>query len=875
MAETGGRERELVLGPTEYASVLDETKGNVTVYVGPQKTSLSNTDRPVVFDPETGTFSGCGLSEAITVFPTADEGSYIVLHNPVVDGSEAHPKTGSNMSAKLLIGRRVNIPGPVSFPLWPGQAASVLEGHRLRSNQYVVVRVYNDEAATKYWGAAVVKPQTAGNVTDQPKGEGKEAAAAVAAGKPQLTMGQLLVIKGTNVSFYIPPTGVEVVPEKPGQFIRDAVTLEQLEGCILLDENGERRYVWGPAVVFPKPTEVFIEKNGSRKFRAIELNEDMGLHLKVIAPYKDDNGVDHETGEELFITGREQKLYYPRPEHAVVKYGDEEIYFAVAIPAGEARYVLNKQTGENTLVKGPRMFLPDPRREVLMRRVLDQKTVGLWYPGNQEALAYNAKLAAMTRGQPEQFVAEREVTRSLRATATLSSVDEVQEGFAGASFGRRSDFTPPRVITLDTKYQGAPSVNVFTGYAVQVVGKSGNRRVVIGPATVILEYDETLEVIEMSTGTPKSDARIIKDVYLRVQNNRVSDRIEGAETGDLVRVSIPLSYRVNFEGDPNKWFGVENYIKLLTEHLRSMIRGVIKRHGIEEVNRNAVAIIRDTVLGVAVDGGQRPGRTFEENGMRVYDVEVLDLVIGDEEIAARLVDAQHKSVQQALDVARAESDLEKTQRLEEVARKQAEAKAETVLHGLRLAQERSAEQLKLDLANDEIQRQRNTSKAETEVHGLKLAQEKSTEQLKSELAEIARKAKTRDEELTAALAAQQQEAKVAEGKLAMSKADADQKLALQQAEQQLELAQLEAEVKAVVEKAKAFGPEVVAALQAFGDKDLVGKVSQSMAPLAILGGKSVADIISNMLSGTVLEGVMKLAGANGNLPHQVGAGRAS
>jgi len=44
--EGRGRERDLMLGPTEYAMILDETKGHVAVYVGPHKTSLSNTDRP-------------------------------------------------------------------------------------------------------------------------------------------------------------------------------------------------------------------------------------------------------------------------------------------------------------------------------------------------------------------------------------------------------------------------------------------------------------------------------------------------------------------------------------------------------------------------------------------------------------------------------------------------------------------------------------------------------------------------------------------------------------------------------------------------------------------------------------------------------------
>ena len=33
-------------------------------------------------------------------------------------------------------------------------------------------------------------------------------------------MGNLLVIRGTVVSFYIPPTGIEVVPDEKGNYVR-------------------------------------------------------------------------------------------------------------------------------------------------------------------------------------------------------------------------------------------------------------------------------------------------------------------------------------------------------------------------------------------------------------------------------------------------------------------------------------------------------------------------------------------------------------------------------------------------------------------------------------------------------------------------------
>ena len=58
------RARDLVLAPNEFAFISDETKGNINVYVGPHKTSLANTDRPVVFNDLSKRFDRCSLEQA-------------------------------------------------------------------------------------------------------------------------------------------------------------------------------------------------------------------------------------------------------------------------------------------------------------------------------------------------------------------------------------------------------------------------------------------------------------------------------------------------------------------------------------------------------------------------------------------------------------------------------------------------------------------------------------------------------------------------------------------------------------------------------------------------------------------------------------------
>jgi major vault protein len=820
------RERDLVLAPNEYAFISDQTKGNINVYVGPYKTSLANTDRPVTFDAETKRFEKKFLEDATQNFTIAPEGWYVVLKNPSKDGLQ--PKTGTtNNLVELNIGRKVNIPGPIFFALWPGQMAKVIPGHDLRSNQYLLVRVYDEEEARKNWKKAVIK--TKSNV------DGGETSPddVIGTGEiPELTIGKMLVIKGSNVSFYIPPTGIEVLRDENGDYVREAVTLERLEYCILLDENGNKRYIQGPAVVFPEPTEDFITKNGLRKYKAIELNEMSGLYIKVIAPYTEGDKT-YKEGDELFITGKDQMIYYPRPEHALIRYGNKERHYSLAIPPGEGRYVLNRKTGKISLVKGPAMFLPDPRDLVLVRRILSSKQVQLWFPGNTEALAYNLKLAEIQKKDNNSNdyleLPKMEAQSAAPVSPSLPNVMEQKQQLrkkeatskevASDEFSRDNQYSPPRMLTLDTKYDGAVTIDLWTGYAVLVVSKTGTRKVVTGPQTYLLEYDENLEAVNLSTGTPKTEENLLKTVYLRVLYNKVSDVVR-AETSDFCQVSINLSYRVNFEGEPEKWFNVENYVKFLTDHMRSVIRNAVKKYTVMDFYAKGIDILRDVILGVATEGVKRPGRLFIENGMKIYDAEILEIDLGDAAIESLLVSAQQDVVKQTLKLVSEQRRLEFTQQNEIIIRQIAETQSETRQKTVEL------------------------QKAET------------TKTLELELTKIDSTVQTEWKKINATLANQEVLSKIQESELVRKK-EAEQ-LILDVQEQRLahELQRIAAEVEAVVNKAEAVSPDLIAALQAFGDKALAEKMAESMAPLAILGGKSIAEVFGNLLKGTQLGHVL-------------------
>src|SRR4029079_2521347 len=139
---------------------------------------------------------------------------------------------------------------------------------------------------------------------------------------------------------------------------------------------------------------------------------------------------------------------------------------------------------------------------------------------------------------------------------------------------------------------------------------------------------------------------------------------------------------------------VENYVKFLTDHLRSLIRHAVKRHGIEHFYANSVAILRDIILGVLGEDGKRPGRRFDENGMRIYDVEVLEVSIGDDTIATLLVKAQHAAVQQTLQLPSERRGLEATRQTENIGQQIAELQSETRQKGSGLKTREIEQQLR-------------------------------------------------------------------------------------------------------------------------------------------------------------------------------------
>lgn len=794
------RQKDFVLAMNEYCYVLNKTSGKITTRVGPTTITTSAQDALIVFNTKTKKFEEISdFEKAKKLFVSAPEGWYVILKNPAENGS--HPPVGMSENPDIVVGKKVNISGPISFPLYAGQMAKVVRGHKLRSNQYLLARVYDADAAKESTSTMV---DINGNEIEDKKND--------------YFVGQLMIIKGTEISFYIPPTGIEIIPQTPygDDYVRDAVTLERLEYVILKDEDGEKRYVHGPAVVFPKPTETFTSsKKNSVIFRALELSPISGIYVKVIADYNDDNGTEHKTGEELFITGNDQMIYYPRPEHAMIQYDGKYMHHAIAIPAGEGRYILNRLTGEIKTIAGPRMYLPDPRTEVVVRRKLSTNDCALMFPGNTEAMLYNAGLTekAMESAAKKGIVNSTDAINNVYATANQEATLAIFE--ANSNISRGVSYTKPRTITLDTKYEGVVSIDVWSGFAINVISKSGESDIVVGPTTRLLDYDETLETIKIGGQTT---------AFLPISDNKIEDTIT-VQTSDFVDFKIKLEYSMKFlKNFKDRWFNVDDIEGHLKDRLRILIKNIARKYTVDNFYKNYESILRNEILNCADDTNEKKavstGRTFSENGMFINDVNV-SLVSIEKSVAELLNSHQANIIQQTINLADAELRTANEKKIIALDKETAEKRAEL-------------DKYKADLDQTAI---KERIARESERKALYDAQEKASKEAEKELQTV----------LDA----------IQEAKLARDKKADNARIETGKALADIEKTKQEAYAATVAKIMESVGPDLTAALSATANESVTRAIASAVSPYSMAKGESISKTVDTLLRGTPLDKVIR------------------
>jgi major vault protein len=330
----------------------------------------------------------------------------------------------------------------------------------------------------------------------------------------------------------------------------------------------------------------------------------------------------------------------------------------------------------------------------------------------------------------------------------------------------------------------ARSVTIPSGFAVLVTSQS-KRQVVRGPTTRVLAMGEELEALRLSTGRPKSAEKRIETRFLQTSGNKVSDLVR-VKTRDHNDLEVTLSYRVSFVNEEERWFNVEDYVALLCDHLGSLARAAARRSTLEQMQQDGVEILRSAVLGDRKENTPRPGRYFEENGMLVYDVEVLEIRILDAQLEEILGRAQHNAI--LADVTKREEALQRgilASKLETLQERVRFEEGQRVLSAAEIASRVAADrEEKLGLA-------RNEADALLVSHAAK-------HDVAEREAELARRA-------------------------------------------------FESKVAGFERQMGALAPELVATLKTLGHQHLAAELSRNVSPLAILGGESVGDVVERLI----------------------------
>ncbi|KKK54168.1 hypothetical protein LCGC14_3087450, partial [marine sediment metagenome] len=314
----------------------------------------------------------------------------------------------------------------------------------------------------------------------------------------------------------------------------------------------------------------------------------------------------------------------------------------------------------------------------------------------ETSVAYAASVDAVTAGS--SFSNDLAMQQVRHGNQKVGMADRLEQS---------SNYTQPRQLTFGNRYDGAPTIDLREGYAVNVTDAENNRRVIIGPALIIFEYTETLQVLSLSTGKTKNHDNRTDQVYLQISNNQVSDIVK-VQTADHVEVTFKVSYRVNFEGDQDNWFKVENYVKLLTDHARSMLVGAARKLTIGELYADGTGFVRDTILGMSLSSegleinkaykGGRRGLYFEDNDMRVHDVEVLDVHISDGDIQRMIEQVGRENLKSEFDLQRSTRHLRDITEQEKINQEIAAIKHATEEHRRMIQLATLEEELAIDLA---------------------------------------------------------------------------------------------------------------------------------------------------------------------------------
>ncbi len=573
-------------------------------------------------------------------------------------------------------------------------------------------------------------------------------------------------------------------------YARKAVVLGPKNFCILFDADGNPRIVKGPARVFPGPHDTFLQRGSRRRvYDAYELGENQALWLRIISPISRAAlaerlpasyplSQDHyEAGHELLVRGL-PSVFFPfieaevlNPETGDPHVGNDHdlvIINAIGVDPESGIYVRDKATGKVRLVRGEVSYLVDPRKEEHVSRRVPAKDWNLWIGATQAH----------------------------------------------------------RMTTAEIETPWALSIYVPTNHAALVASRNG-RRVIVGPASELLGYEEQLTALELSKGPHKTGRETIATCFLRIRDGRVRDRFE-LESSDLTRFALELGITGHFAGEPERWFAVEDPVKHVTAQIRTRVRDAARKIPAIELFGKIPELVREVT-------GEPEVLSFDDCGVVIDGVEVQNVVLVDGKLAAAFSEA-HKS-----EVARVLQDRQAERRLTSVKLRDAvDAEEHSIQReaNRRMAETGRAEledQHLIELRKLELAADRDRNDLELRNHREQLAVSARLELAKVETeARAARK--LHDAEIEA------QARKLVDAVMLDSA----------KAQAEIDRATAGALAEADSRRLSAIQPELVGALHAPADAEVMKAAAQNMNLVSLIGGKSPIELFTRLLEGTPL-----------------------
>jgi len=969
-----GKRGDLILANNETGNIKDKTTGNIYVFKGAHKEALSSDMQPCKWDGKKFVDVE-DLDACIKQFVKATETQYVVLHNPLMNQAKTMTK-GKNEFEPLKTGVSIVMPGPTEFPLWPGQEAEVIDGHRLADDEYLNIMVtgpISEDDAKKLWPIVEEDWLQGQNqhptpeepittpASEEPTGEeeeskdendgGNDETKSAAPPSPptppavdddqnfvnRFPMGAKFVVRGTRIKLFMPPTGILVIPVemviekaetiipkrprdsrprddidtarhleitkaklaeikgtflskyrdhvgedeldrrqadrilehlfsrqnipqryifdystmlqvlntehifdldefdnavdetldkyistlekeitllKGGQemplatdnYIRKGIPLEADEYSLLMNRVGRKSIVYGPTTVIPCIDQEFIinQETGTPVFKGIPIDIKSGVLLQtntkmtvkeakqrvpfvqILGNLTDNNDLAPGT---LLLVWKRETCVFPADGIDIV-----EKFEAVHIPAGKAKYLQNMETGKVQVIKGEKMYLPDPRREQFVQRHLTPKEIELWFLGEE----YDPEFVPCIK---------------------------VPQG------------TAAKIQGFDS--QGKTTQEVVEGFDI-----------------MFLAWDQQLAVLKVSAsdfGEPKTHRGSKEICFLWTQGNVINDTAANLRSRDDCKFSLSYALTVDFkEEKQDDWFAVDDYVGLVCEEVRSILRGVFLREPIHTISTNYVDLARDAILGTKKeDEEDRPGRPFPRCGSTVVEVNVIDFKLDDENLAQRLNHVQQASLEESLQTKQATVKLEGTLQRLDIKAKERSAKARD---------DEEARKLELETRTAQTELDQQIIDLDAEVHKKRMEVDNSERELRQESKKAEREFNLSEEKAKA-------ESKKTIATLEKEIATLECAAAISRLEPQFEenkikagniIKKMEAQAAAVARVNESVMPEIKAALTQLADTELATTVAEHLGKVAHLQGVDVLEVLNNMAGKSpIIQRIMK------------------